>query len=321
MQVQAQEQSLGQRFPELERKRAQLQKDREAKEQRQLQREREAQERRDLEMAHRLQWNEQQKQNQRRAVSTTPPRALHSSAPAPGLAGQTSLSQAAPATQPAAASQRPLPSAWATVQQVGASSSSSQGSGGQDWTCPTCTFAEMSGTFINMLGQQQRFHAAIPPLGDSKAGWKIIAAIAQTMQLDSFDYPHSQAVVDEFNQTNFEFKYQPATMPKSIKTTDEENTWVEFDHPFNVDPITRHAEALQAVAVNEEQNVRINADLAKAFGLEKDGPIIVKFGSKKINANAIIDNLTADKTILVGKGIATLLPNNCKLELRALHDK
>lgn len=190
-----------------------------------------------------------------------------------------------------------------------------------DVIIPTCTFAEMSGTFINMLGQQQRFHAAIPPLGDSKAGWKIIAAIAQTMQLDSFDYPHSQAVVDEFNQTNFEFKYQPATMPKSIKTTDEENTWVEFDHPFNVDPITRHAEALQAVAVNEEQNVRINADLAKAFGLEKDGPIIVKFGSKKINANAIIDNLTADKTILVGKAIATLLPNNCKLELRALHDK
>ncbi|MEE2770307.1 MAG: NADH-quinone oxidoreductase subunit NuoG [Pseudomonadota bacterium] len=189
-----------------------------------------------------------------------------------------------------------------------------------DVIIPTCTFAEMSGTFINMLGKHQRFQAALPPLGDSKAGWKIITAIAQTMRLSGFEYPHSQAVVDEFNQVKFDYAYEANALPESIDVANHEQSWIAFDHPFNVDDITRHAEALQAVADLENNNVRINLELAKGYGLKQDGPVTLKFGSKKTDANVIIDEHIADKTIVVGKNIASLLPENCQIELTPKYD-
>lgn len=190
-----------------------------------------------------------------------------------------------------------------------------------DVIIPTCTFAEMSGTFINMLGKQQRFNAAIPPLADSKAGWKVIAAIAQTMQLDSFNYPHSQAVVDEFNQSSFKFESKPHSLPKSIDTERSDNTWVEFHHPFNVDAITRHASALQAVADEDGSVVRVNDALAKQFKLAENGSVTLKYGTKKLAASVIIDDFVADNTIVVGKNVANVLPKNCKIELKSNHDK
>ena len=190
-----------------------------------------------------------------------------------------------------------------------------------DIIIPTCTFAEMSGTFINMLGQQQRFNAAMPPLGDSKAGWKVIAAIAQTLQLDSFNYPHSQAVVDEFNQTSFDFEPKPMSLPKTIEANNSHDVWIEFHHPFNIDAITRHANALQAVADDENSAVRINEELAKQFKLAENGPVTLKYGSKKIAAHVVIDEFVADNTFVVGKNIANVLPKNCKIELKSNHDK
>lgn len=190
-----------------------------------------------------------------------------------------------------------------------------------DVIIPACTFAEMSGTFINLLGQQQRFHAALPPLGDSKAGWKIIAAIAQTMQLNSFNYPHSQAVVDEFNVNHFDFNYQESLLPETIENGNEHHTWVSFDHPFNVDAITRHAKALQVIAKEDDWVVRINSHVAKHYGIDHNGAATLRFGSKNTKVVVVIDELVADKTIVVGKEIATLLPKNCKIELKSNHDK
>lgn len=190
-----------------------------------------------------------------------------------------------------------------------------------DIILPACTFAEMSGTFINLLGQQQRFHAAIPPLGESKAGWKIIAAVAQTMQLDSFDYPHSQAVVDEFSANHFKHNTQNNEIPETIENGNGHHTWVSFDHPFNVDAITRHAKALQAVASEDDWTIRINSNVANHYKIAQDGTVTLKYGTKKIEAYVIIDEFIADKTLVVGKEIATLLPKNCKIELKSNHAK
>lgn len=184
---------------------------------------------------------------------------------------------------------------------------------------PTCTFAEMSGTFINMIGNQQRFNAAISPIGESKAGWKVIAAVAQTMQLEGFNYPHSQAVVDEFSQHSFLFNPKPSKLPETIKPSEQTYNWVEFDHPYNVDPITRHANSLQLVAHDENSIIRINSGLAETFSLTKNGQVTIKFGTKEIMAYVIIDDLVADKTFVVGKNIANVLPKNCKIELKPNH--
>ena len=46
---------------------------------------------------------------------------------------------------------------------------------------PATTFAEMDGTFTNLEGRVQRAHQAIPPVGQSRPGWRILRDVANQM--------------------------------------------------------------------------------------------------------------------------------------------
>jgi predicted molibdopterin-dependent oxidoreductase YjgC len=52
------------------------------------------------------------------------------------------------------------------------------------WVLPTATWAEEEGTYCNFLGQVQRCHAAVPPLGESKPDWAIWRDILKFLGVD-----------------------------------------------------------------------------------------------------------------------------------------
>ena len=59
---------------------------------------------------------------------------------------------------------------------------------------PSTTFVEMDGTLTNLEGRVQRLHQAIPPVGQSRPGWKIINDLAERIAHVPWNY-HSAAEV------------------------------------------------------------------------------------------------------------------------------
>ncbi|NQS91171.1 MAG: molybdopterin-dependent oxidoreductase, partial [Chloroflexi bacterium] len=69
-----------------------------------------------------------------------------------------------------------------------------------DVVLPAASFAEKNGTFTNTERRVQRVRQVIPPRGDSKADWQIVAEIAQAMGEAGFDYNSSEDIMDEINE-------------------------------------------------------------------------------------------------------------------------
>ena len=62
---------------------------------------------------------------------------------------------------------------------------------------PAAAFVEKDGTFTSTDRRVQRVRKAIEPLGDSKADWEIICAVAQRLGASGFDFASPSEVMDE----------------------------------------------------------------------------------------------------------------------------
>ena len=62
---------------------------------------------------------------------------------------------------------------------------------------PACSSFEKDGTFMNAERRIQRVRAALPPVGDSKPDWQILAECARAMGSGGFDYEGPEAIWDE----------------------------------------------------------------------------------------------------------------------------
>jgi NADH-quinone oxidoreductase subunit G len=75
---------------------------------------------------------------------------------------------------------------------------------------PIGTFAETSGTFVNLEGRWQTFTAAARAVGDSRPGWKVLRVLGNLLGLSGFDFESSEAVRDELVQLLGSLHGQPA---------------------------------------------------------------------------------------------------------------
>jgi NADH-quinone oxidoreductase subunit G len=62
---------------------------------------------------------------------------------------------------------------------------------------PAGTFAETSGTYVNLEGRWQSQGGAARPLGVSRPAWKILRVLGNLLDLPGFDYQSSEQVRDE----------------------------------------------------------------------------------------------------------------------------
>jgi NADH-quinone oxidoreductase subunit G len=63
-----------------------------------------------------------------------------------------------------------------------------------DVILPVSPFSETSGTFINMEGRVQSFHAAVKPQGETRPAWKVLRVLGNLLELSGFDFNSSEDV-------------------------------------------------------------------------------------------------------------------------------
>jgi len=66
-----------------------------------------------------------------------------------------------------------------------------------DLVLPMAAIFETSGSYVNVEGLWQSFKACVPARGDSRQGWKILAALGQVVAPGEFDYADSLVVRNE----------------------------------------------------------------------------------------------------------------------------
>jgi NADH-quinone oxidoreductase subunit G len=113
---------------------------------------------------------------------------------------------------------------------------------------PIGTFAETSGTFVNLEGRWQSFAGAASPVGEARPGWKVLRVLGNLLELPGFEYESSEAVRDELQGLIGAAAGQPAaTVYRGSWRPAGSLPGVLIDLPlYQADPVVRRAPALQA---------------------------------------------------------------------------
>ena len=62
---------------------------------------------------------------------------------------------------------------------------------------PIGTFAETSGTYVNLEGKWQSFPGAVAPQGEARPGWKVLRVLGNMLHIPGFDHTSSEEVLHE----------------------------------------------------------------------------------------------------------------------------
>ena len=117
-----------------------------------------------------------------------------------------------------------------------------------DLLLPIGTFAETSGTYINVAGTWQSFGGVASPVGQSRPAWKVLRVIGNLVDAAGFDYESSEDVRDELMAQLGDVvpNNQHAGSGKIAKPNGEDDPAAEIDTPlYSVDGMVRRANALQ----------------------------------------------------------------------------
>ena len=117
-----------------------------------------------------------------------------------------------------------------------------------DLLLPIGTFAESSGTYVNVAGTWQSFAGVASPVGEARPAWKVLRVLGNLLDADGFDYVTSEDVRDEIagqlgdvesnNQINSAVTHSAPNGADAVES--------EIDIPlYAADGLVRHSAALQ----------------------------------------------------------------------------
>ena len=109
---------------------------------------------------------------------------------------------------------------------------------------PIGTFAETSGTFVNVEGDWQSFQGVARPVGEARPAWKVLRVLGNLLKVPNFDYQSSEDVCEELRaepvgKLSDAIPDLEAASAVSVKPSD-------LSVPANsIDALVRRAESLQ----------------------------------------------------------------------------
>ena len=170
---------------------------------------------------------------------------------------------------------------------------------------PIAPYAETPGTFVNVEGRWQSFEAAVPPVGASRPGWKIIRVLGNMLDLEGFDHMSADAVRVEVESVT----QQP------VAGGDGWRRGARADWPaeslcrlgtvplYAADSVVRRARALQETRDALFSGVGLNATSAARLGLEGGAFATVCQGDARITAPVLIDDRLPDGCVEIAAGV------------------
>ena len=116
-----------------------------------------------------------------------------------------------------------------------------------DVILPIGTFAETSGTYVNLEGRWQSAPGAAKPVGEARPGWKVLRVLGNLLNLTGFDYVSSDQIADELRSQLEEVgTVTPKASSRTVQSKLASGPSVDNEVPlYQVDALVRRAASLQ----------------------------------------------------------------------------
>jgi NADH-quinone oxidoreductase subunit G len=112
---------------------------------------------------------------------------------------------------------------------------------------PIGTFAETSGTYVNLEGVWQSFTAAARGFGESRPGWKVLRVLGTELGIERFEYQTSEEARDELRRICAEGLPPPWVGTRAVSGAAAGAHTVDVPM-YQVDAVVRRAPSLQRTA-------------------------------------------------------------------------
>ncbi|MFW5426854.1 MAG: molybdopterin-dependent oxidoreductase, partial [Methylophagaceae bacterium] len=170
---------------------------------------------------------------------------------------------------------------------------------------PIASFAETSGTFVDVGKQWQSFNGAVSAKGESRPGWKVLRVLGNLARLKGFDYVSSQDIRDEVQD---KLKLLSSTnvisyLPDDFSVKQSGLMTISEVPAYQIDSVVRRSEALQQTPENQNALIaKMNTAEADKQGISEAGIVNVSQYGKTITVPFKIDDAIADSCIYLATG-------------------
>ena len=175
---------------------------------------------------------------------------------------------------------------------------------------PIAPSAETAGTFVNMEGRVQSFHAVTLPRGEARPGWKVLRVLGTMLGLPGFeaeDIGEVRAAIapdlEAWAKAGLSNELAPFGFTVAAPGTGLERV---AEWPlYGTDPQVRRAPSLQRTAdARAAAKARMNAATAIANGLALGDRVRVAQGGGEAVLEVAIDPALPDGCVRIARGIA-----------------
>ena len=174
-----------------------------------------------------------------------------------------------------------------------------------DILLPSATFAETSGTFVNLEGTWQSFGGAVTPAGEARPAWKIFRVLGNLFDGEGFDYNSSQDVLSEVKRINDKATVASEKLfwPEKLPQLGTDQITRVADWPTHrTDNLVRRSKPLQDVASDKHSVMIVNEALAKQFNLRNGRGAVAIQNGVEVAMPVRIDESMPDNCVYVVAG-------------------
>jgi NADH-quinone oxidoreductase subunit G len=174
---------------------------------------------------------------------------------------------------------------------------------------PIAPFTETGGTFVNMEGRAQSFHAVVKPQGEARPAWKVLRMLGALLELPGFHAESLQEVQNEIApdlqawatrglaNAAPDLEWKLTAPPQSLERVAEFGIYA-------CDPVTRRSLPLQRTADGRAaRSARMNGATAAAAGLAAGDRVRVSQGGGEARLTVAIDATLPDGSVRIARGI------------------
>jgi NADH-quinone oxidoreductase subunit G len=175
---------------------------------------------------------------------------------------------------------------------------------------PIAPSAETAGTFVNMEGRVQSFHAVVKPRGDARPGWKVLRLLGSMLGLEGFgadtiDEVRAQIAPDLQAWADAGLSNEAAPFDFAIPAPGTGLERVAEWPVYGTDPQVRRAPSLQATAdAKAAGKARMNAATAVAAGVAVGERVRLTQGGGEAVLAVAIDPALPDGCVRIARAIA-----------------
>jgi NADH-quinone oxidoreductase subunit G len=192
---------------------------------------------------------------------------------------------------------------------------------------PVTPFTETAGTFVNAMGDWQRFNGVAKPLGEARPAWKVLRVLGNLFHCEGFDFNTAHEVRDELKDAvialdcrvagvypgmllagaprNDEFSTLDCRVAQSAPRNDEFSRIGEIPI-YAGDSLQRRAKALQATQMIIQENlvsVRLASKTAQHLQVNEADIVTLIQQGHRIRLPVLIDERVPESAAFIAGGI------------------